>query len=364
MEWPLVTVITVNYNSLRFISIVSESIKSILGLDYSPLEVIIVDNGSTDGSFEFIKTIARRLSPSNVKVRFLKLSKNYGFAAANNIAFEKRDKRAKYVALINNDLVPSMNSLRELINFLESNDEVAGVQGKILDWNGSSIDSAGCYITQYGNVYCIGQTLPSNSCNQSINVSFIENAYSVYRVEPILKCGGLFLPFLFMYSEDYELGIRLWRNGYRLMYIPVIAGRHYRSATSKKSTINLPLEYWIYRSEFTVITMYDELWLIHILLRIPMILLRSLLEHNKSIMRGLIDGIYIGLRSRVNVKYFKFRSKTQPRIKMSIFRWYLLLIRLFMLYGTNVHRILRVLMSRYLGCLSEHQQNNFISQYM
>jgi len=162
---PLVTVITVNFNSMKIKDIVSESLRAIFNLKYTPLEIIVVDNNSSDGSFELIKNLAKEIALKDVKIKFLKLSKNYGFAVANNIAFFKRNKEAKYVALINNDLVPYPDSLAKLVDFLEKNNEVGGVQGKILTWDATKIDSAGALYTSYGIRPAIAQTLPSSTFN-------------------------------------------------------------------------------------------------------------------------------------------------------------------------------------------------------
>jgi GT2 family glycosyltransferase len=104
---------------MKIKDIVSESFRAIFNLKYRPLEIIIVDNNSSDGSFEFINNLAREANPKDVKIRFLKLSKNYGFAIANNIAFLQRSREAKYVALINNDLAPHPDFLTKLVEFLE-----------------------------------------------------------------------------------------------------------------------------------------------------------------------------------------------------------------------------------------------------
>jgi GT2 family glycosyltransferase len=113
---------------MKIKDIISESLRAIFNLKYRPLEIIVVDNNSSDGSFELIKKLAKEVAQKDVKIKFLKLSKNYGFAVANNIAFFQRNKEAKYVALINNDLVPYPDSLAKLVDFLEKNSEVGGVR--------------------------------------------------------------------------------------------------------------------------------------------------------------------------------------------------------------------------------------------
>lgn len=153
--------ITINYNSSRILDVVLESIKSILNLNYRELKVILVDNGPTDESFNEIVKMVKTLSPKDVEVLFLKLPKNYGFAVANNVAFNIACKSGGCIALINNDLAPEPSSLKELVKFLEENEDIAGVQGKILNWDGTKIDSAGCFLTRFGGSYVRGRNLRS-----------------------------------------------------------------------------------------------------------------------------------------------------------------------------------------------------------
>jgi GT2 family glycosyltransferase len=256
MGKPLVTVIVVNYNSSSIWEIVRESIGSTLNLNYRPLEIILVDNGSTDGSQKLLRDLIRKPTRQKARVKFLQLPTNYGFAVANNIAFEHRNKRSKYVALINNDLAPEPDSLDQLVDYLEENPEVAGVQGKILSWDGKFIDSAGCYITPYMETYAVGHTLPATFCNKPIDVSYPSGAYSVYAVKAVVEAGGLFLPYFFMYGDDIELGIRLWRSGYKLKYLPITAGRHYGSATAKR--VSGVIDYWSLRSRLSLMLMYND----------------------------------------------------------------------------------------------------------
>ncbi|MDW7969279.1 MAG: glycosyltransferase, partial [Sulfolobales archaeon] len=89
---PKVTVIVVNYNISRIYDIVRESIEGILGLDYRPLEIILVDNGSSDNTYRLLVEMVDKKASKDVDVKILRLSKNYGFAVANNIAFMMRSK--------------------------------------------------------------------------------------------------------------------------------------------------------------------------------------------------------------------------------------------------------------------------------
>ncbi len=104
-NYPLVSIITVNYNGKRFLTSLFNSIKD---LDYPPdkIQTILVDNSSTDGSIELVS----QLFPW---VEVLGLEKNYGYAGGNNAGLQRMD--GDYAALINNDCMVDKNWLKSLV---------------------------------------------------------------------------------------------------------------------------------------------------------------------------------------------------------------------------------------------------------
>ncbi len=135
MAFPKASILWINYNSMNFIDIALESLQAIADLDYPNYEVIIVDNASTDKSFDVIKSFAERS-----RFKLIRSERNLGFTGGNNLGFKARDRDSKYVVLINNDAVPHKNSL-ELIELMEAEERVGGAQGIIL--NRKRVESAG-----------------------------------------------------------------------------------------------------------------------------------------------------------------------------------------------------------------------------
>lgn len=84
-QTPLVSIVILNYNGMKF---VDRCLRSVLNTDYPNLEVIFVDNASTDGSLEH----ARKKFGRNPRLKFVVNNKNYGFAQGNNIGFEHDDR--------------------------------------------------------------------------------------------------------------------------------------------------------------------------------------------------------------------------------------------------------------------------------
>lgn len=95
------------------------SLRAIADLDYpnDRYELIVVDNGSTDGSFEKIREFLDKTSGSRKKI--IRLDDNLGFAGGCNVGYRERDKESKYVLLVNNDAIPMRNSLKDLVDYAE-----------------------------------------------------------------------------------------------------------------------------------------------------------------------------------------------------------------------------------------------------
>ncbi|WP_054855779.1 glycosyltransferase [Vulcanisaeta sp. JCM 16161] len=118
------SVIWLNYNSMGFIDIALRSLESFLNLDFGDYELIVVDNASTDGSFERIKRFVEERRPSNVRVKVIRNDRNLGYAGGMNIGWDARDPDSKYVAFANNDLITTPESLTKLIEHMEGDEKV------------------------------------------------------------------------------------------------------------------------------------------------------------------------------------------------------------------------------------------------
>lgn len=222
--------IVVNYNSKPFIGIFKRLIKGIVELQkLVDGKLLLVDNASTDGSYEEIVEHAHRL---NADFEAIRLSRNFGFTRAVNIAWHYARKRwcFRYLALLNNDLVIVPRNFAKVLKYLKLSG-VAGVQGIIMQMrNTALIDNAGFLIDQLGQTYpvCRGYTL---NCARLYTPSYISGACSIYRADAIEKLGQPFDNRVESYYDDKHLGLRLWNAGYKLLHIPVIVAYHLGSAS-------------------------------------------------------------------------------------------------------------------------------------
>ena len=116
MNHPKVSVIIVNWNGKKYLEV---CLSSVFNQTYPDYEVILVDNGSTDGSIEYIKN-------NFSKVKLIELNKNYGFAKANNIGIKEAFKNSdiKYVITLNNDTLTDINWLFFLVRVMETDSSI------------------------------------------------------------------------------------------------------------------------------------------------------------------------------------------------------------------------------------------------
>jgi len=145
MSEPFVSVIIVNYNGRTYLE---KCLKSLMNINYSNFQVILVDNNSKDDSVEFV----RNFYP---KVTIKKLEKNFGFAKPNNIG--AKISKGDYLLFLNNDTEPDPNFLKELVNVIKENSEIVICQSLLLKPDGS-VDSGGDYVDVYGRAYSLHTT--------------------------------------------------------------------------------------------------------------------------------------------------------------------------------------------------------------
>lgn len=132
MSQIVASIIWLNYNSMKFINVIKRSLKSIYEISL-PLELIVVDNASTDGSFEEILSYLDGLEERDFKVKVIRLSKNMGYTGGNNMGYLNSDPRTNYIAFINNDFIICEGSMEHIISYLDVHKDVGIAQGTIYD---------------------------------------------------------------------------------------------------------------------------------------------------------------------------------------------------------------------------------------
>lgn len=208
MKLPMVSIIVLNYNGAKY---ARECLKSVFATKYPNFEVIVVDNASTDGSFELIRELFAR------KVSLLRNSRNLGYAEGNNIGFQH--SRGDIIAFLNIDTEVTENWLIELVKALASK-EVGAVQSALIKLNDRrSVDSLGWTIDALGYGYA---TWLDSETGKSGELFYAEGSAMAIRKETINEVLINGVPFdsdYFLYFEDLDLSWRLRLRGYKVSLV-------------------------------------------------------------------------------------------------------------------------------------------------
>ena len=184
-------------------------------------EVIVVDNGSTDGSAELARD------------RLIALDENLGFAVACNRGVAAAD--ADYVALINNDVVLAPDWIEQMTLALDAHPEAASVACKMVDYDDPSlIYDAGDVLRRDGAADQRGRFLPDDGrWDEPGEVWAACAGAALYRRDAFLAAGGFDERF-FAYLEDIDLGLKLRLAGYTCRYEPRAVARHAGGGSSAR----------------------------------------------------------------------------------------------------------------------------------
>lgn len=222
---PLISVIIPNWNGGRFLA---ECLDSLRAQDYRPFELLLVDNGSTDGS-------DRMAAERYPECRLIPMGSNRGFAAAVNEGI--RRSKGELVALLNNDAVAEPDWLARLAAGAAAHPEAGFFACKILLYDRrDTIQAAGDFYSKDG--------LPGNRgvwqkddgrFDAEEPVLAACGAAAAYR-RSLFDSIGLFDESLFMYCEDVDLSLRAQLAGHRCVYLPAARVYHRLSATGGGET--------------------------------------------------------------------------------------------------------------------------------
>jgi hypothetical protein len=210
-----VAVLVINYNGKHYLR---ECLESLKNQTYSGYDMYVVDNGSTDGSIEYVK----EHFPWAKAIAF---RENLGFAKAYNEAIKMVD--ADLVGILNNDTRVDKRWLQELVNAMLKDESIAAVGSKILLYNDPQLlNHVGAKITPIGGGFDIG--LYDKDCerfNVKKYVGAACGAAMLVRKDLFLKIKGFDEDF-FAYFEDTDFCWRAWLYGFKVVYVPTAVVYH------------------------------------------------------------------------------------------------------------------------------------------
>jgi len=243
-ENPLVSVIVLNYNAGKLLLNCIESIKKSA---YKNLEIIVVDNISTDKS----QKICKEKYPD---IKLIQNDENFGYCEGNNIGI--REAEGDYIIILNPDTIVESNWIEELISAYNKFGEGL-YQPKHLSLNKKTVYmSAGNMLNIFGFGYAREKgNKDENQFNKIEEIGYASGT-CLFTSSAVLKKVGLFDPFIFLYHDDLDLGWRASQLGIKSYYVPTSLIYHAESYSLKW---NAEKFYWLERNrKYCILTHYSK----------------------------------------------------------------------------------------------------------
>lgn len=238
---PLLSIVVVNRNTRELLDGCLGSIVSLVA--DIPMEVFVVDNGSSDGS----QRMVRERYPA---VRLLELGSNFGFAAANNRALVL--SAGKYCLLLNSDTVVTSGAVEAVVTYLEKNEEV-GIAGlQLLNADGSrqnSIANFPSLLTELFNKSLLRRLSPGRypgkerSYPGPIDVESVIGACLFVRRKTMEQVGMLDEEYFF-YLEETDWCLRVRKAGWRVIHYPGASIYHLQGMSVEGVSVRARIEYF------------------------------------------------------------------------------------------------------------------------
>jgi GT2 family glycosyltransferase len=224
---PLVSAVVVNWNGADCLDACLASLRA---QTWPRLEIIVVDNGSTDGSRALLRARYRD------SVTLIESPVNLGFAGGNNLAI--RAATGAYVALLNNDAVAQPEWIRALVEAAEADPRVGMCASKVLILGADGlIDSAGLLMSADGIGRGRGRLERDDETYAHAEEALIPSGCAALYRRAMLDEIGLFDEDFFAYCEDSDLGLRGRLAGWTCRYVPTAVVHHaYSRSTGPYST--------------------------------------------------------------------------------------------------------------------------------
>ena len=217
----LVSVVIPNWNGKKFLP---GCLDSLLASSYAQIEIVIVDNGSRDGSVEF-------LQQNYPSLKLVTFALNTGFSVAVNAGI--KNSTGEFVALLNNDTVVEKNWLGEMVAAMHRHPEIGSTGCKMLAFDDRSLlDGAGDGYRRGGLPGRIGhREIDRGQFNTERYILGPCGGAALYR-RSMLNDIGLFDEDYFAYLEDVDIGLRAQSAGYKCLYVPTAVMYHLGCGTT------------------------------------------------------------------------------------------------------------------------------------
>ena len=295
-----VSIVIPNYNGKHFLE---NCLKAVFSQTIENMEVIVVDNGSTDGSQEYLNTYPG--------VRVLKMDKNYGFCGAVNAGI--KEAASEYVILLNNDTEVEPDFAKELLTAIKADDRIFSCSSKMVQYHDRArMDDAGDYYCALGWAFGRGKGGPVENYDTPVNIFASCAGAAIYR-KKMLESLGYFDEKHFAYLEDIDIGYRARIHGYKNVYAPKAVVFHVGSGFSGSAHNAFKVKL---SSRNSVYLAYKNMPFLQIIVNSPFLLFGHLVKWLFFLKKGLgkdyVQGVKEGFTLCKREKKVRFLWKNLP----------------------------------------------------
>ena len=219
---PLVSINLLTYNAEKYIE---DCLNSVFSQSYPYLEILIIDNNSTDNTVDYLKGLT-----SKPELKIIFNQKNVGFAAGHNQGI--KESQGEFILCLNQDVVLDKDFVKKAVEIFKKNNKLAAVQGKLLRQR--TIDTTGLIILKNRRIINRGQgQIDQGQFGKIEEIFGADGAAPVYRrkaLEDIKVNGEYFDQDFFCYKEDVDLAWRMRLYGWKAIYQPAAVAWHWRGS--------------------------------------------------------------------------------------------------------------------------------------
>lgn len=306
--WPLVTIVTVNYNQPGE---TAEMLDSVMKISYPNIEIIVVDNGSTVGNLE--EAISEYAT-----VKIIKSPENMGFAGGNNLGI--RASTGDYILLLNNDTLVHPDFLEPLVIKCQENPKIGVVSPKIyffhspgvLQYTGVSEINT---LTTRGGGW--GSRMKDEGQFESDTETFFGHGAAMLIPKKVIEQVGLMAEIFFLYYEEMDWCKRIRNAGYKIFYVHNSVVYHKESVSTGRES---PLKtYYLNRSRILYLrrnVKFPKL-LISIayqaFVAIPKNIVQFIVQGKPKHLKAYYSAIFWNIKNTFNQEIYKNPHLTLPK---------------------------------------------------
>ncbi|MFN8005673.1 MAG: glycosyltransferase [Terriglobia bacterium] len=238
------SIIVLSWNKKELLQECLDAVQEAVEFDGGDHEIILVDNGSTDGTQDYIRIYYP-------EIRLIELDRNYRFCRANNIGVQCA--KNKVVVLLNNDVIVEPGFLGPLLRGFDQPD-IFAVTSQIFNYDQSKIreETGKTFGTLVFGCFHVGHTQPNEQDEQReyVPAFYAGGGSSAYDRAKFLALGGFNEIYNPGYVEDTDLSYRAWKAGYRVLFSPASKVIHKHRSTNVTKLGNRKIDYLIWRNLF------------------------------------------------------------------------------------------------------------------